>query len=121
MRSRCRRTVYEQVVRRQPTGLGEAASHLGSKPRKKYQPDPADCPAPLDPRPLLWVDAQDVSPAWNAPTSPPPTSSQQASKELAMHIGEDQQEFEILPTEQEQQPVVLPEHEPQRQPEDTPA
>jgi hypothetical protein len=38
-----------------------------------------------------------------------------------MRIGEDQQEFEILPTEQEQQPVVLPEHEPQRQPEDTPA
>jgi hypothetical protein len=42
-------------------------------------------------------------------------------KELAMHIGEEQQEFEILPTEQEQQPVVLPEHEPPRQPEDTPA
>ena len=42
-------------------------------------------------------------------------------KELAMHIGEDQQEFEILPTEQEQQPVVVPEHEPPRQPEDTPA
>jgi hypothetical protein len=38
-----------------------------------------------------------------------------------MHIGEDQQEFEILPTEQEQQPVVLPEPEPPRQPEDTPA
>jgi hypothetical protein len=37
-----------------------------------------------------------------------------------MHIGEDQQEFEILPTEQEQ-PVVVPEHEPPRQPEDTPA
>jgi hypothetical protein len=50
---------------------------------------------------------------------PPPTSSQQASKELAMHIGEDQQEFEILP--EEEQPVVVPEHEPQRQPEDTPA
>ena len=37
-----------------------------------------------------------------------------------MQIGEDQQEFEILPTEQEQ-PVVVPEHEPQRQPEDAPA
>jgi hypothetical protein len=46
---------------------------------------------------------------------------QQASKELAMQIGEDEQEYEILPTEQEQQPVVLPEHEPPRQPEDTPA
>jgi hypothetical protein len=40
-------------------------------------------------------------------------------KELAMHIGEDQQEFEILP--EEDQPVVVPEHEPPRQPEDTPA
>jgi hypothetical protein len=37
-----------------------------------------------------------------------------------MHIGEDQQEFEILP-EEEQQPVVVPEQEPPRQPEDTPA
>jgi hypothetical protein len=36
-----------------------------------------------------------------------------------MHIGEDQQEFEILP--EEQQPVVIPEQEPPRQPEDTPA
>ena len=34
-----------------------------------------------------------------------------------MHIGEDQQEFEILP-EEEQQPVVGPEPEPPRQPED---
>jgi hypothetical protein len=42
-------------------------------------------------------------------------------KESAMHIGEDQQEFEILPTEQEQQPLVVPEHEPQRQPEETSA
>jgi hypothetical protein len=36
-----------------------------------------------------------------------------------MQIGEDQQEYEILP--EEKQPVVVPEHEPQRQPEDTPA
>jgi hypothetical protein len=35
-----------------------------------------------------------------------------------MHIGEDQQEFEILP--EEDQPVVVPEHEPPRQPEDMP-
>jgi hypothetical protein len=67
----------------------------------------------------LWIDAQAVSPAWDAPTRLPPTSSQQASKELAMQIGEDQQEYEILP--EEEQPVVVPEHEPQRQPEDTPA
>jgi hypothetical protein len=39
-------------------------------------------------------------------------------KELAMHIGEDQQEFEILP--EEDQPVVVPEPEPPRQPEDMP-
>jgi hypothetical protein len=51
---------------------------------------------------------------------PPTTSSQQRLKELAMQIGEDQQEFEILP-EEEQQPVVVPEREPPRQPEDTPA
>jgi hypothetical protein len=36
-----------------------------------------------------------------------------------MHIGEDQQEFEILP--EADQPVVVPEQEPPRQPEDTPA
>jgi hypothetical protein len=35
-----------------------------------------------------------------------------------MQIGEEQEEFEILPTEEEQQPVVLPEREPQPQPED---
>jgi hypothetical protein len=40
-------------------------------------------------------------------------------KELAMHIGEDEQEYEILP--EEDQPVVVPEPEPPRQPEDTPA
>jgi hypothetical protein len=44
-----------------------------------------------------------------------------ASQELAMRIGEQQEEFEILPAEQEQQPVVLPEREPQRQPEEAPA
>jgi hypothetical protein len=36
-----------------------------------------------------------------------------------MRIGEDQQEFEILP--EEDQPMVVPEHEPLWQPEDTPA
>jgi hypothetical protein len=41
-------------------------------------------------------------------------------KEPAMRIGEDQEEFEILPAEEEQ-PVVLPEREPQRQPEDASA
>jgi hypothetical protein len=40
-------------------------------------------------------------------------------KELVMRIGEDQQEFEILP--EEEPPVVVPEPEPPRQPEDTPA
>jgi hypothetical protein len=55
-----------------------------------------------------------------APTKPPPTSLQQASKELAMRIGEEQQEFEILPAE-EDQPMLVPEHEPQPQPEDAPA
>ena len=38
-----------------------------------------------------------------------------------MRIGEQQEEFEILPAEEEQQPVVLPEREPERQPEDAPA
>ena len=38
-----------------------------------------------------------------------------------MRIGEQQEEFEILPAEEEQQPVVLPEREPQQQPEDAPA
>jgi hypothetical protein len=36
-----------------------------------------------------------------------------------MQIGEEQEEFEILPDEE--QPVVLPEREPQPQPEDAPA
>jgi hypothetical protein len=36
-----------------------------------------------------------------------------------MQIGEDQQEFEILP--EEEQPLVLPEREPQHQPEAAPA
>jgi hypothetical protein len=38
-----------------------------------------------------------------------------------MHIGEEQQEFEILFTEQEQQPLVVPEREPPPQPEAAPA
>jgi hypothetical protein len=37
-----------------------------------------------------------------------------------MDIGEAQEEFEILPTEEEQ-PVMLPEPDPQRQPQDAPA
>lgn len=41
-------------------------------------------------------------------------------KELAMQIGEEQEEFEILPTEEEQ-PLVLPEREPQQRPEAAPA
>jgi hypothetical protein len=40
-------------------------------------------------------------------------------KEPAMQIGEEQQEFEILP--EEEQPLVLPEREPQPQPEAAPA
>jgi hypothetical protein len=39
-----------------------------------------------------------------------------------MHIGKEQKEFEILPAEAEQQPVMPPEPEPQQQqPEDAPA
>jgi hypothetical protein len=37
-----------------------------------------------------------------------------------MRIGEEQEEFEILPAEEEQ-PTVLPEPEPERQPEQAPA
>ena len=37
-----------------------------------------------------------------------------------MRIGEEQEEFEILPAE-EDQPVMVPEHEPQQQPEDATA
>jgi hypothetical protein len=36
-----------------------------------------------------------------------------------MRIGEEQQEFEILP--EEEQPVVVPDQQPPQQPEDTPA
>ena len=38
-----------------------------------------------------------------------------------MRIGKEQREFEILPTEEEQQPVAPAEPEPQPQPEDAPA
>jgi hypothetical protein len=37
-----------------------------------------------------------------------------------MRIGEEQEEFEILPAEEEQ-PMALPEREPQQHPEDAPA
>jgi hypothetical protein len=50
-----------------------------------------------------------------------PPSVPSDTKEPAMQIGEEQEEFEILPTEEEQQPVVLPEREPQPQPEAAPA
>jgi hypothetical protein len=38
-----------------------------------------------------------------------------------MQIGKEQQEFEILPTEKDQQPEAPPRPEPQHQPEDAPA
>ena len=38
-----------------------------------------------------------------------------------MRIGKEQQEFEILPTYEDQQPVARPQPEPQQQPEDAPA
>ena len=38
-----------------------------------------------------------------------------------MRIGEEQEEFEILPAREEEQPLVLPEREPQQQPEPAPA
>jgi hypothetical protein len=38
-----------------------------------------------------------------------------------MQIGKDQQEFEILPAEEDQQPLAPPQPEPQHQPEDLPA
>jgi hypothetical protein len=38
-----------------------------------------------------------------------------------MQIGKEQQELEILPTEEDQQPVAPPPPEPQQQPEDAPA
>jgi hypothetical protein len=58
-----------------------------------------------DSRPSRFLTAADKLPA--------------KGKELVMRIGEDQQEFEILP--EEDPPVVVPEPEPPRQPEDTPA
>jgi hypothetical protein len=50
-----------------------------------------------------------------------PTGSPSILKEPAMQIGKEQQEFEILPTEEDQQPVAPPPPEPQQQPEDAPA
>ena len=50
-----------------------------------------------------------------------PTGSPSVLKEPAMQIGKEQQEFEILPTEEDQQPLASPQPEPQQQPEDAPA
>ena len=50
-----------------------------------------------------------------------PTGSPSVLKEPAMRIGKEQQEFEILPTEEDQQPLAPPQPEPRQQPEDTPA
>jgi hypothetical protein len=50
-----------------------------------------------------------------------PTGSPSVLKEPAMRIGKEQQEFEILPTEEDQQPLAPPQPEPQQQPEDAPA
>jgi hypothetical protein len=61
----------------------------------------------------------DASTSADVPARPPPTSSQQRPKEPAMQIGEEQEEFEILP--EEEQPLALPEREPQPQPEAAPA
>jgi hypothetical protein len=61
----------------------------------------------------------DASASMRAPTRQPPTSSHEHPKEPAMQIGEQQQEFEILP--EEEQPLVHPEREPQPQPEAAPA
>jgi hypothetical protein len=55
---------------------------------------------------------------WDAPARTTADKLPANPKELAMRIGEDQQEFEILP--EEDQPVVVPEPEPPRQPEDMP-
>ena len=51
----------------------------------------------------------------------PRQASPRVLKERAMHIGKEQKEFEILPAEEEQQPVMPPEPEPQQQPEDATA
>jgi hypothetical protein len=50
-----------------------------------------------------------------------PAGSASVLKEPAMQIGKEQQEFEILPTDEDQQPVAPPQPEPQQQPEDAPA
>jgi hypothetical protein len=72
----------------------------------------------LDRRPRLWVDDH-VSAQRGCVDGTAPTNLQQVSREPAMDIGEDQQEFEILP--EDERPVVLPEHEPHQQPETAPA
>jgi hypothetical protein len=61
----------------------------------------------------------DALASMRAPTRQPPTSSSKQPNEPAMQIGEEQEEFEILP--EEEQPLVLPEREPQPQPEAAPA
>jgi hypothetical protein len=72
-------------------------------------------------RAVLVGEAKAPLPQHRPDDADDPTSSPSVLKELAMRIGKDQQEFEILPTEEDQQPVAPPTPEPQQQPEDAPA
>jgi hypothetical protein len=65
----------------------------------------------VDARRISQRECTDETTADELPTSNP--------KEPAMQIGEEQEEFEILP--EEEQPLVLPEREPQQHPEAAPA
>lgn len=83
------------------------------------QRDPARRRVTLDLRPLLWVDARYIGQHRCADKTAADKLPPRILKEPAMHIGEEQEEFEILP--EEEQPVVLPEREPQQHPEAAPA
>jgi hypothetical protein len=70
----------------------------------------------------LWVDAGRISLrgcADNTAADTLPATIPNHPKEPAMQIGEEQEEFEILP--EEEQPLVLPEREPQQHTEPAPA
>jgi hypothetical protein len=72
-------------------------------------------------RPAVLVGEAQAPLHQHRPDPDDPTGSPSVRKEPAMQIGKEQQEFEILPTEEDQQPVAPPPPQPQPQPQDAPA
>jgi hypothetical protein len=118
------RTVCEQMVSRRPGWARQAArtparASLGRRCASETLVAAAEYPLTFVPCCGSMLDASAQRGARRRDRADKLPAS--IPKEPAMRIGEEQEEFEILPSEEEQQPVVLPEREPPPQPEDAPA